>query len=107
MRPTNFEEPKVKTCDFGLALIALKNGHKVSRIGWNGKGMYLYMVGSNRYKPTTRTGFQIAANHVDGLVPYRAYIAMFTVDKDVVPWTASQTDVLAEDWVVTEVEDYQ
>jgi len=86
--------------DFGYALTALKAGHKVTRDGWNGKGMYLYYVPANRYAPTTSAGHEIAANHADGLVPYRAYIAMKTVQDDIVPWLASQSDVLEEDWVL-------
>lgn len=85
---------------FGLALIALKMGKRVTRQGWNGKNMYLYMVGAGRYHPTTETGHRIAARHTDYLVPYRPYIAMFTVDEDVVPWTASQSDLLMDDWVI-------
>lgn len=84
--------------DFGSALNALKGGFKVARRGWNGKGMYLYLVPENRYPPTTNAGHGIAVKHADGKVPYRAYIAMKTVDDDVAVWTASQTDVLADDW---------
>jgi hypothetical protein len=85
---------------FGEAVEAMKAGNKVARSGWNGKGMFLYMVGAGRYAPTTPAGHEIANCHEDGLVPYRPYIAMFTVQQDVVPWLASQSDVLEEDWVV-------
>lgn len=85
---------------FGLAVEALKKGLKVSRQGWNGKGMFVYLVGADSYPAKTAA----AKGHFgqDALVPYRAYIAMKTVDNDVVPWVASQTDVLAEDWEVVE-----
>lgn len=86
--------------NFECALGNLKLGWKVARSGWNGKGMYIYLVPANRYAPTTPAGHAIAANHEDGLVPYGAYIAMKTADNNVVPWLASQTDVLAEDWEV-------
>jgi hypothetical protein len=84
--------------DFGSAIKGLKAGHKLTRSGWNGKGMYLYLVGPGRYPPSTDAGREIAKEQQDGLVPYRPYIAMVTVDGDVVPWLASQSDVLAEDW---------
>lgn len=84
--------------DFGSAIKGLKGGFKVSRAGWNGKGMYLYLVPANRYPPTTDAGRAIAEEQDDGLVPYRPYVAMVTVDGDVVPWLASQSDVLADDW---------
>lgn len=38
-----------------------------------------------------------------GSVPYNAYIAMKTANDTVVPWLASQTDILAEDWYVVSV----
>lgn len=84
--------------DFSQALTSLKSEQKVARAGWNGKGMYLYLVPENRYAPTTPAGHAIAANHEDGLVPYGAYIAMKTAQNNVVPWLASQTDILADDW---------
>ena len=85
---------------FGLAIEALKKGLKVSRAGWNGKGMFLYFVGADSYPVKT----EAAKSHFgsNSMVPYRAYIAMKTVDNDVVPWVASQTDVLAEDWSIVE-----
>ncbi len=83
--------------DFGVALAALKAGKMVSRVGWNGKGMFLYYVPSNEYPPCT----EIAKKAFNGAnVPYGAYIAMKTAQNNVVPWLASQTDMLAEDWVV-------
>lgn len=83
---------------FGHAIEALKAGKKVARAGWNGKGMFLYHVDANAYPAQT----DIAKAHwgADAKVPYRAYIAMKTVDNDVQVWTASQTDVLANDWQI-------
>lgn len=84
--------------DFGMALGWLKRGLKVSRDGWNGKGMFLYYVPANSYAAQTD-----AARSVFGdLVPYRAYIAMKTVNNEVVPWVASQSDILETDWIVVE-----
>lgn len=85
---------------FGIALIALKMGKQVTRSGWNGKGMYLYRVGAGRYPPSTPAGRAIAAEQPDGLVPYPPYIAMKTVTGEVVPWLASQTDLLSDDWII-------
>lgn len=91
-------EQAPRMTDFGYALRLLKLGVKVARQGWNGKGMYLYLVPENRYPPTTPSGQAIADKHEDGLVPYGAYIAMKTAQDNVVPWLASQTDILANDW---------
>lgn len=67
--------------DFGLALVALKRGGKVARAGWNGKGMWLALQTPDESSKMT--------------LPY---IYMKTVDDKLVPWLASQTDMLAEDW---------
>jgi hypothetical protein len=73
---------------FGLAVEALKQGQRVARAGWNGKGMYLqYVDGADWDIFTINSGF-----------PFRSFIAMKTVDDEIVPWLASQSDVLAEDW---------
>lgn len=90
-------------CDnmtFGLAIEAMKKGLKVARKGWNGKGMFLYYVPENKYLAVTKAGKEIADN--DLKVNYGAYIAMYTAQKNVVPWLASQTDMLSEDWEVIE-----
>lgn len=83
---------------FGTVLELLKLGAKVARKGWNGKGMFLYYVGADRYPAKTEAAK--AYFGADALVPYRDYIAMKTVDENVVPWVASQTDLLAEDWQI-------
>lgn len=73
---------------FGLAIDALKQGLRVARSGWNGKGMWLELIGSSDY--------QIEAMDKQ-LLPW---IGMKTADDKFVPWLASQTDVLAEDWII-------
>lgn len=82
----------------GEAMVALRAGRAVQRSGWNGKGMFIYLVGPGRYAATTAPGMLIATEQPDGLVPYLPYMAMRTVTGEVVPWLASQTDLLAEDW---------
>ncbi len=82
--------------DFGKAIESLKAGHKVARTGWNGKGMWLALVDGdawslNRSVPT----FSAIATDTDRFLPW---IGMRTADRGFVPWLASQTDVLAEDW---------
>ena len=77
---------------FGSAIQDLKNGHKVARKGWNGKGMFLMLVADW----TVHSDY---INDVKGLLPV-AWIGMKTVDDCFVPWLASQTDMLAEDWEI-------
>ena len=82
--------------DFGGALAALRLGKRVRRAGWNGQGMYLYLVSANRYPPST----EIAKKEFGEMVPYQAYIAIKTVQRTCVPWVATQTDLLELDWEV-------
>jgi hypothetical protein len=100
--------------DFGEAIKALKAGERVARSGWNGKGMFLYYVPENRYPAQTKVAKEYwrdrqpphsadpEAESPGILVPYGAYIAMKTAQENVVPWLASQTDVLADDWEILE-----
>lgn len=83
---------------FGGAVAHLKSGLKVSREGWNGKGMYLYYVPANSYPAVT----DVAKAEFGEMVEYRDYIALKTVQGNIVPWVASQTDILAEDWYIVD-----
>lgn len=95
-----FEKSYRKTSGltFGLAIEAIKQGHKASRAGWNGKGMFVYYVPANCYP--AQTG--VAKNHFgeNGFVPYNPYIAIKNVDETVSTWVPSINDVLAEDWLI-------
>lgn len=82
--------------DFGMAIRELKNGKKVARNGWNGKNMFIYYIPANSYAAST----DVARMYFGDIVPYEAYIAMKTVQNTAVPWLASQTDILAEDWYI-------
>ena len=80
---------------FGLAVEALKKGKRVARTGWNGKGMWLALVLGYDYNPDSGRG----AVHALGCEKL-PWIGMKTADHKFVPWLASQTDVLADDWAV-------
>lgn len=84
--------------DFGSAVYLLKIGKKVARAGWNGKDMFLYYVPAASYPMQRNSLKTMVGIFPDDMVPYGAYIAMKTAQDNVVPWLASQTDVLAEDW---------
>lgn len=83
---------------FGLAIEAMKMGRAVAREGWNGKEMFLYYVPANEYAVTT----EIARSYFGDTVPYGAYIALKTMQGNVVPWLVSQTDMLTDDWYIVE-----
>ena len=94
--------PKTERLSFGDAVAALKEGLRVERAGWNGKGMFLYYVPENKYPASRNEHGTMIGVFKDDMVPYGAYIAMKTAQNNVVPWLASQTDVLAEDWQIVE-----
>lgn len=83
---------------FGLALEAIKRGHKVARAGWNGKGMFVYLVPAASYP--AQTGAAKSHFGVGALVPYNAYMAIKNVNETVSTWVPSVNDCLAEDWSV-------
>lgn len=87
-----------RPCDgltFGLAIEAMKAGQRVARSGWNGKGMWLGLVLSYDYNPDKgkATAYALGCQKLP-------WIGMKTADNCFVPWLASQTDMLADDWEV-------
>jgi hypothetical protein len=88
---------ELNTMNFGEALAALKSGKRVARAGWNGKGMWLQYIGADQWhaRITGDRDMQISAD----IAPL-PWIGMKTADDKFVPWLASQTDMLAEDWLV-------
>ena len=81
---------------FGDAIRALKRGGKVARSGWNGNGMWVALIGALSY--------EIAPGILDNNIEnpcnpkLSPWIGMKAADGTFVPWLASQTDILAEDW---------
>lgn len=67
---------------FGWVLYHLKQGERMTRQGWNGPGQFIELQTPDRSSKMT--------------LPY---IYIHTVQGDKVPWLASQTDMLADDWV--------
>lgn len=95
--PKDVFEEAYRECDnmtFGLALEALKKGCRVARKGWNGKGIYLEMQRPDEHSKMTLPYIYIVTN---GLVTDNP-----DAPKGVVPWLASQTDMLSVDWIIVE-----
>lgn len=94
-----------KGLTFGEAIQALKQGFRVTRSGWNGKGMYLWMlpaaivpVSWMREQHLKSIG-ETNGGSVECLAPIR----MRTADGKVLTgWLASQSDIFAEDWEIIE-----
>ena len=113
-----------KNLSFGEALEAVKSGALISREGWNGKGMFVFMRPSdelsvdmimNKVKSLPDSVKKFFAGHCawhdkekgtkvnpeELKVSFTAYLCMYAADGSVVNgWLASQTDMLANDWCV-------
>ena len=93
---------------FGMAIEAMKNGKKVARRGWNGKGMWLCVPLCDGPKEIPATGIwgKPNAEYAEkngGTVKVVPYVTMKAADGTIVMgWLASQTDMLSEDWVIVE-----
>lgn len=111
------------TGTFGQAIESLKRGFLVTRSGWNGKGMFVFMRPADElpidfvaksikslpdavknyyskdleYKPADPTAAE------KDVVKFTSYICMKAADGTIVNgWLASQTDMLSEDWMIFE-----
>jgi hypothetical protein len=84
----------------GWAVKQMQDGQRVARAGWNGKGMFLFLVPGST--------FQVNRPPLLGIYPegttidYRPHVDMKTVDGQIVPWVCSQSDLLATDWMLAE-----
>ena len=80
---------------FGDAVEALKRGERVARAGWNGKGMWLALVQAAQWQVSPDVP---GMDDMDLLT--LPWIGGKTADGKFVPWLASQTDMLADDWML-------
>lgn len=85
---------KVHGLSFGAAIDAVKAGKKIARKGWNGKGIYLELQVPDEHSKMTLPYIYIVT---DSLVTDNPH-----APKGRVPWLASQTDMLADDWYIVE-----
>ncbi len=86
---------------FGEAVKNMQNGEFVARQGWNGKGMYIWLMPAATIpedwckEPHLKT----LAKQNGGSIECLASIRMKTADNKVLTgWLASQTDIVASDW---------
>ena len=71
--------------NFGSAIQRLRGGDRMSRVGWNGPGQFIELQRPDAHSKMTKP-----------------YLYITTVQGDRIPWLASQTDLLAEDWYIVE-----
>lgn len=84
----------------GLAIEALKKGAKAARSGWNGKGMFIFLVPSSRFMVNRAPLLGIYPEGT--MIDYRAHIDIKNVDGSISTWAPSNSDALAEDWLIIE-----
>ena len=89
--------------NFGQALEALKEGKKVTREGWNGKGMFVVrQKGYPEGIPCNKQTAEAFGYEEGSLFKVRPYLQMRCADGTHQMWLASQSDILEEDWLVVE-----
>ena len=94
-RTTKIYSPNITTFGIGEAIKFMKNGHAVARKGWNGRGICIRMQKPDKKSLMTQEYIYIDTTNLQS----------FNKDavKGRVPWVASQTDLLAEDYILVEV----
>lgn len=88
---------KTKNLTFGAAILAVKNGQKARREGWNGKNQYIELATCISYKNVEGEIINCQHNAIGNQA-----IAFVGTSGVQIGWLASQADMLAEDWEVTE-----
>ena len=83
--------------NFGNVVENLKLGNSAQREGWNGKGMYLFLIKGEAVRQAISDRY---GDDGDGF-PVCDAIYMKTADNKLVPWLASQADILSEDWILS------
>ncbi len=86
--------------DFSEALNLVKEGSKVARAGWNGKGMFIFLVEGSTFEVSRPPLLGIYQEGVK--INYQPHIDMRTATGSIVPWLCSQSDMLANDWEIVE-----
>ena len=82
--------------NFSKALTAIKDGDRLTRKGWNGTGMFVYLVPGSTF---TVNRAPLPGIYPEGTqIDYLPHIDLRTADGKCVPWLASQADLLADDW---------
>lgn len=82
--------------NFGDVIAGLKLGRRFAREGWNGKGMFIFLVPGSTFHVNREPLLYILGEGAE--VQYHAHTDMKTAQGYAVPWLASQADMLAEDW---------
>lgn len=88
--------------DFSGALFSIKQGNRLRRTGWNGPDQFVFLVPGSKFfvnRPPL-LGIYPKGTQID----YQAHIDIRNQQGQIVPWLASQGDLMAEDWEVLDEE---
>lgn len=108
LQPEFTPHPGPPLLDFGTALShGLKQGKRIQRTGWNGKGLFVFMqvpaeIGMDvipkmqSLPDSTKTVFAVRGNSIK----YSNQMALVDVDNNITGWAPSASDTLAEDWII-------
>ncbi len=99
---------EISEMTFGLAIEAAKKGFKISRRGWNGQGMFIVLMPELKLSPYSSQKPRAKVNDrtakyigEDKPLNSQPYFAVWTAQGEWQPgWLASQSDMLAEDWII-------
>ena len=96
---------------FGEALTNARNGKRIARLGWNSKGMYVYMT-KGRLIPVDAWEVRLPSQELTEIEKEKGYVNILphldmksAQDTRIIGWLASQTDMLADDWYVVDDEE--
>ncbi len=84
--------------DFSRALQELKQGKRLARFGWNGKGLFVYMVSGGDY-PIQMDSVKHLGDE-NGCLHYEPYLAIKNVKGTINTWVPSISDLMANDWCI-------
>lgn len=112
-----------KLVSFGEALVALKQGKRVCRVGWNGQGLFVFMqvpaqISVEEVVPkmqslpqsvkdeferrleSANSGKNLAAKRDMPFITYSNQLALVKPNNEINGWSPSTADSLATDWII-------
>lgn len=106
----NLADDRDNSMTFGNAIEAMKEGKRVARRGWNGKNMFIFLTRGSRldlndFPASSQKMLSIKITGSVGLdqLIINDHIDMKTADGSItIGWTASQADMLSDDWFIVE-----
>lgn len=101
MTNNNEELINERMFSFETALRYIKDGKRVARKNWNGQEMFIFLVPGSTFKVNRAPLLGIYPEGTE--ITYHAHIDMKTTQGYIVPWLASQADLLSNDWVLVDL----